>query len=71
MSVPIWGLAKGQSIFKTNTRIMKKLMPTIKEVKCVMNPLDGGHSTAAKYVFFSSSRGRLNLLFAATMYTRL
>ncbi|CAM9318590.1 unnamed protein product [Pylaiella littoralis] len=50
MSVPIWGLAKGQSIFKVNARVMQKLMPTIKEVKCVMNPLDGGHSTAAKDV---------------------
>eukprot|EP00752_Nemacystus_decipiens_P001660 g1612.t1 len=50
MSVPIWGLAKGRSIFKTNTRVMQRLMPTIKEVKCVMNPLDGGHSTAAKDV---------------------
>lgn len=48
MSVPIWGLAKGRSIFKTNTRVMTRLMPTIKEVKCIMNPLDGGHSTAAK-----------------------
>ena len=48
MTIPIWGLAKGQSIFKINTRVMTKLMPTIKEVKCVMNPLDGGHSTAAK-----------------------
>ena len=47
-AVPIWGLAKGHSIFKTNTRVMQRLMPTIKEVKCIMNPLDGGHSTAAK-----------------------
>lgn len=46
--VPIWGLAKGHSIFKANTRVMQRLMPTIKEVKCIMNPLDGGHSTAAK-----------------------
>lgn len=48
MSVPIWGLAKGQAVFKLNRRVMVQLMPSIKEVKCVMNPLDGGHSTAAK-----------------------
>ncbi|CAM9534858.1 unnamed protein product [Ascophyllum nodosum] len=30
---------------------MVHLMPSIKEVKCIMNPLDGGHSTAAKEVW--------------------
>lgn len=48
MTIPIWGLAKGQAIFKMNRRVMTHLMPSIKEVKCVMNPLDGGRSTAAK-----------------------
>lgn len=36
------------TLFKVNKEVMRGLMPVIKEVKCTMNPLDGGVSRGAK-----------------------